>query len=76
MTLTAIPGLPLVQAGDDLAALIRAGLERAGLQLEDGDVLVVAQKVVSKAEGRRVNLAEVVPSARAVALAREGGKDP
>ncbi|HSB90536.1 MAG TPA: coenzyme F420-0:L-glutamate ligase, partial [Anaerolineales bacterium] len=43
---------------------------------EDGDVLVVAQKVVSKAEGRRVNLAEVVPSARAVALAREGGKDP
>jgi len=76
MTLTAVPGLPLVQAGDDLAALIRAGLGRAGLQLEDGDVLVVAQKVVSKAEGRRMNLAEVVPSARAVALAREGGKDP
>ncbi len=76
MTLTAVPGLPLIQAGDDLAALIQAGLERAGLPLEDGDVLVVAQKIVSKAEGRRVNLAEVTPSERAVTLARPGEKDP
>lgn len=76
MTLTALPGLPLVQAGDDLAALIQAGLGRAGLQLQEGDVLVVAQKVVSKAEGRKVNLAEVKPSARAVELARPAGKDP
>jgi len=76
MTLTALPGLPLVQAGDDLAALIQAGLGRAGLQLQEGDVLVVAQKVVSKAEGRKVNLAEVTPSARAVELARPAGKDP
>jgi len=76
MTLTALPGLPLVRSGDDLAGLIQTGLQAAGLELEDGDVLVVAQKVVSKVEGRTVNLAEVTPSGRARELARPGEKDP
>jgi coenzyme F420-0:L-glutamate ligase / coenzyme F420-1:gamma-L-glutamate ligase len=62
LELFAIPGLPMVRAGDDLPALILAGLERAGLDLCDRDVVVVAQKIVSKAEGRTVDLADVVPS--------------
>ncbi|HYZ25234.1 MAG TPA: coenzyme F420-0:L-glutamate ligase [Rhodopila sp.] len=71
----AVPGLPLVRAGDDVAGLILAGLERAGLGLRQRDVVVVAQKIVSKAEGRTVDLATVRPSARAVALAAEVGKE-
>jgi coenzyme F420-0:L-glutamate ligase/coenzyme F420-1:gamma-L-glutamate ligase len=76
LTLLAVPGLPLVRAGDDLAGLLVAALARAEIGLRDGDVVVVAQKVVSKAEGRIVDLAEVEPSARAIALAAEVAKDP
>jgi coenzyme F420-0:L-glutamate ligase/coenzyme F420-1:gamma-L-glutamate ligase len=76
LALHALPGIPLVQQGDDLAGLIEAGLARAGLALADGDVLVLAQKIVSKAEGRLVDLAAVTPSPRAVELGREIGKDP
>jgi coenzyme F420-0:L-glutamate ligase/coenzyme F420-1:gamma-L-glutamate ligase len=76
MTLTALPGIPLVQPGDDLAGLILAGLQQAGLVLLTGDVLSVAQKIVSKAEGRVVDLAEVEPSAEARRLAAEADKDP
>lgn len=74
--LLAIPGLPMVQAGDDLPALLADALGRSELTLQDGDVLVLAQKIVSKAEGRSVVLADVVPSAEATALATEIGKDP
>lgn len=76
LELFAIPGLPMVHAGDDLPALIRAGLERAALVLRDGDVVVIAQKIVSKAEGRTVDLSDVVPSAEAIKLAAEVAKDP
>jgi coenzyme F420-0:L-glutamate ligase/coenzyme F420-1:gamma-L-glutamate ligase len=76
LELFAIPGLPMVRAGDDLPALILAGLERAGQVLRDRDVVVVAQKIVSKAEGRTVDLADVVPSPEAMKLAAEVGKDP
>jgi len=76
LTLTPLPGLPMVQAGDDLAALILAGLDRAGLVLQGGDVLVIAQKIVSKAEGRLLDLRRVTPSARAYDLARVTRKDP
>jgi coenzyme F420-0:L-glutamate ligase/coenzyme F420-1:gamma-L-glutamate ligase len=76
LELFAIPGLPMVRAGDDLPGLILAGLERSGQALRDRDVVVVAQKIVSKAEGRTVDLADVVPSERAVVLAGEVGKDP
>lgn len=75
LVLTALPELPLVRPGDDLAALIAAGLQRACLQLQAGDVLVVAQKVVSKAEGRYVALESVTPSARAVELGAMVEKD-
>jgi coenzyme F420-0:L-glutamate ligase/coenzyme F420-1:gamma-L-glutamate ligase len=71
-----LAGIPLVQAGDDLAALSLAAYRETGLTPADGDVLVVAQKIVSKAEGRIVALASVTPSPRAVELAGEIGKDP
>ncbi len=76
LELHALPGLPMVQAGDDLAALIEAGLARAGLALRSDDVLVLAQKIVSKAEGRGVALASVTPSAEALAMAEQVQKDP
>jgi coenzyme F420-0:L-glutamate ligase/coenzyme F420-1:gamma-L-glutamate ligase len=69
----ALTGLPEVRAGDDLAALLAAARGDGGFAA--GDVLVVAHKVVSKAEGRVVALRDVEPSARARALAREIGKD-
>jgi len=74
--LLAVPDLPMVAPGDDLAALVAAGLRRGEIQPRAGDVLVLAQKIVSKAEGRSVDLATVVPSARAIALAKEIQKDP
>ncbi len=70
---TALAPLPEVRAGDDLAALVLAAAPDA---LRDGDVLVVAHKVVSKAEGRVRRLAEVAPDQRAQALAAEHDKDP
>lgn len=76
LVLTSLPGLPLFKPGDDLAIALRDSLDRAGLSLEDGDILVLAQKIVSKVEGRTVNLADVQPSARAVELATLSEKDP
>ena len=75
LVLTALPGIPLIAAGDNLAAVVVTSLRDAGLALATGDVLVLAQKIVSKAEGRSVDLATVTPSPRAVALAEETGKD-
>ena len=71
-----VSSLPLIKAGDDLAELIASALERNGVQPRARDVLVVAQKIVSKAEARIVDLAAVEPSAKARALAAEVGKDP
>ena len=76
LTLTAISGLPLIQPGDDLARLILDRLRDAAIVLEDQDVVVIAQKIVSKAEGRYVDLAAVRPSARAIELASGVRKDP
>ena len=76
VTLTALAGLPMVNPGDDLAALLAGALRCAGIVPADDDVLVVAQKVVSKAEGRFVDLASVVPGACATKLAAEVCKDP
>jgi coenzyme F420-0:L-glutamate ligase / coenzyme F420-1:gamma-L-glutamate ligase len=75
LELLAVPGIPAVRPGDDLAALIAAGFARAAIAPRAGDVLVVAQKIVSKAEGRVVDLATVTPSPRAVALAEQVRKD-
>jgi coenzyme F420-0:L-glutamate ligase/coenzyme F420-1:gamma-L-glutamate ligase len=71
-----IPNIPEVNPGDDLPALILAGCQSGGIALEEGDVLVVTQKIVSKAEGRLVDLREIEPSAFAVDYARTWGKDP
>ncbi len=71
-----VEGIPEVRPGDDLAALILDALGRQGLRLEDGDVVVVTQKVVSKAEGRIVDLTTVEPSAFALNIAHRTGKDP
>src|SRR5580698_1960424 len=76
LELFAVPGLPMVRAGDNLPALIVRGLDKSGERLKHRDVVVVAQKIVSKAEGRSVDLADVEPSAEAVTLAAEVGKDP
>jgi coenzyme F420-0:L-glutamate ligase/coenzyme F420-1:gamma-L-glutamate ligase len=72
LSLTALAGLPMVARGDDLARLLGDAMP----QPEDGDVLVVAQKIVSKAEGRLVALESVTPSERARTLGAEIGKDP
>jgi coenzyme F420-0:L-glutamate ligase/coenzyme F420-1:gamma-L-glutamate ligase len=72
----ALEGLPLVGPGDDLVELIASALKLNDIAPRAGDVLVVAQKIVSKAEGRIVDLATVEPSAKALTLAAEVGKDP
>ena len=74
LELTALAGMPMVREGDDIAAFIVRAL--GSRELRDGDVLVVAQKIVSKAEGRSVDLATVTPAAEAIRLAEEVGKDP
>lgn len=73
--MTALAGLPLVKPGDDLGALLIAALRRMRILPRNKDILVIAQKVVSKAEGRFVDLKTVVPSTRAIALAKEVNKD-
>jgi coenzyme F420-0:L-glutamate ligase/coenzyme F420-1:gamma-L-glutamate ligase len=74
--LTAVPAIPMIEPGDDLAAILVERLRAAGLDLRDGDVVVVAQKIVSKAEGRYLALADIVPSPEAYELAGRLKKDP
>jgi coenzyme F420-0:L-glutamate ligase/coenzyme F420-1:gamma-L-glutamate ligase len=76
LVITPLEGLPLVQRGDDLAELIAAALDRQKIELVKGDVIVAAQKIVSKAEGRMVRLADVNVSERAKELAATTQKDP
>ena len=76
LTVTPIAGLPMVEPGDDLPALIVTALTQQRIELAAGDILVIAQKIVSKAEGRTVALSTITPSAEAVELARETDKDP
>ena len=76
VTLTALPDIPLIRPGDDLAPLILSSLTFAGLSLQNEDVIVLGQKIVSKAEGRLRNLAEVTPGEAAHRLAAETEKDP
>src|SRR3981189_3055006 len=72
----AVPGIPLVRKHDDLVALSGQGLARGDIAPRGGDVFVLAQKIVSKAEGRMVDLATVEPSKEAIELARNIQKDP
>jgi coenzyme F420-0:L-glutamate ligase / coenzyme F420-1:gamma-L-glutamate ligase len=76
LSIIPVHGIPEVRPRDDLVGLLLASLKSAGDKLVDGDVLVVAQKVVSKSEGRLVRLADVKPGKRALEMAEESGKDP
>jgi coenzyme F420-0:L-glutamate ligase/coenzyme F420-1:gamma-L-glutamate ligase len=76
LRITALPDFPRVASGDDIAALTAAALIRVDLQLRPDDVLVFAQKIISKAEGRRIDLAEVRPGAQALELSQTVQKDP
>ena len=74
--MTALPGLPEIRPGNPLAKMLAEAVDLATISPASGDVLVVAHKVVSKAEGRIVHLDDVTPSARAIELAQETRKDP
>ncbi len=74
--LTALAGVPIVKAGDDLSAVITRALAASNEVLCDGDVLVIAQKIISKAQNRYVRLRDIVPSPRSERLARDVNKDP
>jgi coenzyme F420-0:L-glutamate ligase/coenzyme F420-1:gamma-L-glutamate ligase len=75
LTLSPLQNMPLIRHGDNLADILLDSLAAGGLRLADGDVLVLAQKIVSKAEGRMVNLAEIAPGLRALDLAAQAEKD-
>lgn len=76
LLLTAVPDMPLIQPGDNLAQILAAALQAAKLQPQAGDVLAIAQKIISKSENRYVNLADVTPSDEAVEVAQIVDKDP
>jgi coenzyme F420-0:L-glutamate ligase/coenzyme F420-1:gamma-L-glutamate ligase len=76
LTLRALDGVPVVKAGDDLAAIVLDALSASGQSLKDGDVVVLAQKIVSKAEGRLIDLSGVQPSETAIEIAARSDKDP
>ena len=76
IVLTPIDGLPMVKTADDLCAMISKGLSEAQIDLASGDIVVVAQKIISKVEGRTVDLCSVMPGEVANSLADETQKDP
>ena len=76
LSLTALDGIPLIQPGDDLMLIIGDALRRSEISLQNGDILVVAQKIISKAEGRMVDLATIHPSPAALIYAQMVNKDP
>jgi coenzyme F420-0:L-glutamate ligase / coenzyme F420-1:gamma-L-glutamate ligase len=75
ITLTAIDGIPMISAGDNLAQLIKSAMDRMDLRLRDGDILSLCQKIVSKAEGRLVDLKDIEPSPLARKFAERWDKD-
>jgi coenzyme F420-0:L-glutamate ligase/coenzyme F420-1:gamma-L-glutamate ligase len=76
LTLTSLSNIPLIRQGDNLADSIVKALHANAIKIQDGDIIVIAQKIVSKAEGRMVNLATVTPSEKALELAQSTEKDP
>ena len=76
LTLTPLKNIPFIRRDDDLADILVQSLRGSDIALENDDILVVTSKIVSKAEGRMVNLATVTPSERARKLARQSEKDP
>ncbi len=75
VNLTALPNIPLVQPGDDIGRIIIEGLSHADIQLADNDILVIAHKIISKAEGQLISLNDITPSQHANELAQLTGKD-
>lgn len=71
-----LEGLPMIKAGDDLASLIVSAAKNNNVAIEDGDIIVIAQKIVSKAEGRVVRLEAVTPSKEALKIAEITGRNP
>jgi len=76
LVLTPLAGIPLIQAGDPLPGILFQAAQNSGVSIQEGDIFVLAQKIISKAEGRLVNLAGVTPGQKALRLAGEVEKDP
>jgi len=76
MSLFALQNIPDIKPGDDIGKIISDCMKREGFLLSDGDIVVVAHKIVSKAEGRLINLSQVEPSSKARQLSEIVGKDP
>ncbi|MEE2694064.1 MAG: coenzyme F420-0:L-glutamate ligase [Pseudomonadota bacterium] len=76
LTMISLPDIPVVEYGDDLADMVIQSVGGLGTELVEGDVLVVAQKIISKSEGREVSLHNIVPSSTASELAKIVDKDP
>ncbi len=76
ISIIGLEGIPLIRSGDDLGRIIAEAAEKQGVGIEDGDVVVVTQKIVSKAEGRLVDLKEIEPSEFAVEIADRSGREP
>ena len=76
LSIIPVPGIPEIKPGDDLVRILADAAGEAGISVEEGDVVVFAQKIVSKTEGRIVDLNEVEPSPFAESVAKTLGKDP
>lgn len=76
LTITPLTGIPKIHEGESLIPLIITAMERCASRVSDGDIIVIAQKIISKSEGRLVKLASVEPQAEAISLAKETDKDP
>ena len=76
ITYTALPGIPMIEPGDDLAEIVTEALRQSDIALESGDIIVIAQKIVSKSENRYVDLTTISPSGRARDIAAVVDKDP
>ena len=76
LTLTSLQNVPLIRQDDNLADILVKSLQETNIELQSDDILVIAQKIVSKSEGRMVNIATMTPSSEAIELAKKCGKDP
>ncbi|MDP2776384.1 MAG: coenzyme F420-0:L-glutamate ligase, partial [Anaerolineales bacterium] len=76
LTLTPLQNIPIIRQGDNLADILVDALQSSNLQFANDDILVITQKIVSKAEGRMINLATITPNARTIELAKKADKDP
>jgi coenzyme F420-0:L-glutamate ligase/coenzyme F420-1:gamma-L-glutamate ligase len=76
LTLTPLSGIPEILQGMDLGEVVLSGLEKTNINLQNDDIIVITQKIVSKAEGRKINLATITPSRKAIDLAATTEKDP